>query len=79
MLYWTFKTLQKKCSHIANLLSLCLKNNKVMNEKVWSYNERLFSLLGDRKDENLLILAGSLTNMEDLNLIKKAKESQCGN
>lgn len=49
-----------------------------MNEKVWSYNERLFSLLGDKKDENLLIFAGSLTNMEDLKLIK-AKKSHCGN
>lgn len=65
MLYWTFKTLQKKCSHITNLLSSSLKNKKVMNEKVWPYSERLFSLLGGRKDENFLILTGSLTNMED--------------
>lgn len=52
-------------------------------------SERLFSLLGDRKDENFLILTGSLANMEDpiqailwfsdLYLIKKAKKSQCGN
>jgi len=79
MLYWTLETLQKQCSHISNLLSICLKNNKVMNEKMWSYNERLFSLLGDRKDENLPIQTDSLTNMEDLNLIKKATKSQCGN
>lgn len=60
-----------------------------MNEKVWPYSERLFSQLGDRKDENFLILTGSLTNMEDptqiilwfsdLNLTKKAKKSQCRN
>lgn len=36
-----------------------------MNEKVWPYSERLFSLLVGRKDENFLILTGSLTNMED--------------
>lgn len=49
-----------------------------MNEKMWSYSERWFSLLGGRKDENLLILAGSLTIMEDLNLIKNARKSQHG-
>lgn len=70
--------MQKICSHIANLLSVCLKNNRVMNEKMWSYSERWFSLLGGRKDENLLILAGSLTIMEDLNLIKNARKSQHG-
>lgn len=35
MLYWTFKTLQKKCSPNTNLLSSSLKNKKIMNEKVW--------------------------------------------
>lgn len=35
MLYWTFKTLQKKCSHNTNLLSSSLKNKKVLNENVW--------------------------------------------
>lgn len=74
---------------MTNLWSNSQKNKKVMNEKEWSYSERLFSRLGDRKDENFLILTGSLTNMEDptqailwfsdLNLIKKAKKSQCGN
>lgn len=78
MLYWTFKTLQKKCSHNTNLLSSSRKSKKIMSE-------RLFSLLGDRKDENFLILTVSLTNMEDptytilqfsdLNLIKKARKS----
>lgn len=58
-----------------------------MNWKVCSYNERLLTLLAGRKDENLLIFAGSyiltniktipyLTNMEDL---KKAKEGQYRN
>lgn len=77
MLYWTFKTLQKKSSHITNLLSICLKNNKVMNWQVCSYNERLFSLLGGRM-KFLLFFASSyiLTNMEDL---KKAKEGQYRN
>lgn len=42
VLYWTFKTLQKKCSCNTNLLSSSLKNKKVMSE-------RLFSLLGRMK------------------------------
>lgn len=60
-----------------------------MNEKVWPYSERVFSLLGARKDESFIILTGSLANMEgptqvivwfsDLCLIKKAMKSQCGN